>query len=148
MTVDEYGQEVESVLRAHTQVAASRFSAALKLIPPEAKELVVDIHVDQGGEGFLDVRLNLVGPNLYVLNKAIGAYAQLFETKMTEAGLEPPLPLMDPFEEEFSVQDVLTDCAVSWVRRIWKEVDRNGFELPITLVSTEGYGSNVPAKLS
>jgi hypothetical protein len=147
MTVDEYSQEVESVLQGHTQAAASRFSAALKLIPPEAEELVINIHVDQGGEGFLGIRLNLVGQNLYVLNKAIEAYAQLFDTKMTDAGLEPPLPLMDPFEEEFSVNDVLTDLAVTWIRGIWKKVDRNGFELPVTVVSAEGYGSEAPTKL-
>jgi hypothetical protein len=147
MTRDEYMYEVNSVLDAHRHYAVSRLRAALAFVPPEAKRITLDIFVDQDGEGFLDVRVGLDGPDLYVLNKAIELYAQIFETRMTETGLAPPLPLMDAFGEEFSVHDALTDCAASWIESVWQQLSpRVG--LPVMVQAHEGYGTFTPIKLN
>jgi hypothetical protein len=102
MTRDEYIERVGRVLGEHTDRAVVELVAALALVPANARQVTLDIFVDQDGEGLLNVRVGLDGPDLFVLNRAIESRAQLFSTRMTPAGLVPNLPLMDPFNEEFS----------------------------------------------
>ena len=147
MTCDEYIKEVSAVLEAHRQHAATELVAALALVPPNAKRITLNIFVDQDGEGLLDVRVGLDGPDLYVLGKAMESHAQLFETRMTEEGFTPPLPLMDASGEEFSVHDALTDCAASWVASIWRQLSPS-IGWPVVVQSPEGYGTTVPIKLN
>ena len=146
MTADEYVREVTAVLNAHSERAAGKLNAALACIPSPATRVTIDIHVDQDGEGFLTVRVGMDGPDLYVLNKAIEPHADLFRTTMSANGLEPPLPLMEPDTEEFSVPHVLTDCAANWIRTLWQS-NRLTARLPVTINSPEGYGATLPMQL-
>ena len=148
MTRDDYIQQIDAVLNEHTARAASRLGAALANVPPNAQKAEIEIFVDQDGEGLLDVRVALVGPDLFVLNRAIAEHAQLFETRMTPTGLDPALPLMEPGGESFSVHDTLTDCAASWVSTVWSQTEHSGVRLPITVVSHDGYGTRIPFNLS
>jgi hypothetical protein len=141
-------QEVQHVLEGHRAHAVSELVAALVLIPPKARQVTLDIFVDQDGEGFLSVRVGLDGPDSYVLNRAIDRHAQLFSTRMTATGLEPALPLMDPIGEEFSVHDALTDCAAAWLISIWRQLDSSGLALQVVVQSPEGYGTTTPIKLN
>lgn len=147
MTRDEYSRQVDQVLESHNESAKSHLRSALALIPPATRRIAFDIFVDQDGEGFLHVRLGLEGPELYVLNKAIAPHAELFGTKMTEDGFDPPLPLMCSRGEAFSVHDALTDCAAGWVVRLWNQTDHRGISLPVDVVSPEGYGTVTPIGL-
>ncbi|WP_395737156.1 DUF6389 family protein [Prosthecobacter sp.] len=147
MTRDEYIQHVEAVLGEHTESATSRLAAALIDVPPKVQKVEIQIFVDQDGEGFLDVRVELVGPDLFVLNRAIATYAELFRTRMTEEGLEPALPLMEPGGESFSVHDTLTDCAATWLSTVWVKTRRTAFHIPIVVVSHDGYGATTPFNL-
>ena len=88
-------------------------------LPEKVEEIVIGVHVDQDGEGFLTIRVHLAGPDLVVLNKVVSATANLFDTRMTATGFDPPLPLMSPGEDEFSVRDVLADCAIAWLASRW-----------------------------
>ncbi len=148
MTRDDYILRVEAVLSEHTTQAAHRLSEALARVPPTAQQAEVQVFVDQDGEGFLDVRLSLVGPDLFVLNRAIAGHAELFSTRMAECGFVPALPLMEPGHESFSVHDALTDCAAAWVAAVWEQADHAGFRLPIAVVSPERYGITTPFHLS
>ena len=93
-------------------------------------------------------QLSLDGPDLYVLNRAVRQHAELFETRMTENGLEPPLPLLDPFNEKFSVHDALTDCAAEWISGVWKQLDTFGLTIPVFVCSHDEYGTNLPIQLN
>jgi hypothetical protein len=148
MTRDEYTQHVEALLAGHTGHAATKLAAALALVPPKARKVNIQISVDQDGEGFLDVRIALEGPDSFVLNKAVAPHAELFGTRMTAEGLDPALPLMEPGDEEFSVHDALTDCAALWIASVWKEAGITGFHLPIAIVSHDGYGTTTPIQLN
>jgi hypothetical protein len=147
MTRDEYIREVGRILEGHHESAKSQLIAALALIPPAANRIAFDIFVDQDGEGFLDVRLGVDGPGLYGLNQAIAPHAELFATRMTQDGLDPALPLMNPGEEAFSVHDALTDCAAAWVVKLWNQVDHRGINVPVDVISSEGYGTTTPIGL-
>lgn len=148
MTESEYTAEVRSILDAHTAQARSQLAKLLGLLPDTAKAIVLTIFVDQDGEGFLTVRVALDGPNLHVINKAIEDCALLFDTKMVDGELVPPMPLMDPFDEDFSVHDALTDCAADWLTDVWDGVDQSAIRIPVTIVSHDDYGSRTPIKLS
>ena len=148
MTRDDYIHRVEAVLSEHTAQAAHRLSEALARVPSTAQKAEIQLFVDQDGEGFLDVRVSLVGPDLFVLNRAIASHAELFGTRMSEGGFVPALPLMEPGGESFSVHDALTDCAAAWVATAWEQADCAGFRLPIVVVSPEGYGTTTPFHLS
>lgn len=148
MTRDEYIQAVRRILDEHTERAASALAQALAIVPKKATKVALDIFVDQDGEGFLDVQVGLEGPDLYVLNRAIASYAALFDTRMTEQGLVPNLPLMDPDDADFSVQDILTDCAASWLKSVWAHTEHSCCQLPVVITSPEGYGTTVPCQLS
>ena len=148
MTRDDYIQQVEAVLNEHTERAAIRLGTALSHAPPKTQKAEIEIFVDQDGEGFLDVRVGLVGPDLSVLNRAIAEYAELFGTRMTQSGLDPALPLMEAGGESFSVHDTLTDCAASWVSTVWSQTERAGFRFPIAVVSHDGFGTSTPFVLS
>lgn len=148
MNREEYIAEVDRVLEAHKENAASNLVAALALIPSEATRVTLDIFVDQDGEGCLDVRMGLDGPNLSVLARAISPHAQLFQTMMSENGLDPDLPLMGPRDQSFSVHDTLTDCAAQWIIAIWGQLDAHGIHLPVVVQSPDGYGATTPFQLN
>ena len=141
MTLGEYTKAVSEVLNKNSQEALRRFNKALALIPPKVRRITIDVFVDQDGEGFLSVRIGLEGPDLYVLNKAIESNADLFVTRMTQNGFEPPLPLMEPDAYDFSVHDALTDCAIFWVQSLWEQIDHDSVHLPVFLESTDEYGA-------
>jgi Family of unknown function (DUF6389) len=147
MTRDDYIRQVHDVLAEHTARAAKQLAAALGLVPPTARKVEIEIFVDQDGEGFLNVRVSLDGPDLSVLNRAIASHAELFGTRMAPTGLEPALPLMEPGGEDFSVQDALTDCAAAWVSEVWRQAALTGFGLPVAIVSHDGYGTTTPIHL-
>jgi len=147
MTQDEYVRNVDTVLNAHADRARLRLTQALSVVPPQARRITIDIFVDQGGEGFLTVRVGLDGPDLYVLQRVIAEHAELFTTRMTPTGLEPPLPLMNGDEEAFSVHDTLTDCAARWVASLWNQIERHETRLPVSIESPEEYGTVTPMRL-
>jgi hypothetical protein len=147
MTRDDYIHQVEAVLSEHTARAANRLGAALAHMPPKAKRVEIEIFVDQDGEGFLSIRVGLVGPDLFVLNRAIADYADLFGTQMTPTGFDPALPLMPARNNSFSVHDTLTDCAASWLSLVWSQTAHAGLRLPVTVVSHDNYGTTTPFDL-
>jgi hypothetical protein len=132
-------------LAQHTEQAVAQLRCALDALPAEARAVTIDVMVDQDNEGFLTVRVGVDGPDLYVLNEAIDPYASLFDTVMTETGLSPDLPLMEG--NEFDVGGVLTDCAADWVREVWRQAAHPANDLPVAIVSPEGYGKGLPFRL-
>ncbi len=147
MTKNEYIAEVRRILAVHIEPAAVQLNEIFLLLPAQAKRITLEIFVDQGGEGFLDIRAGLEGPDLYALNQAIATHADLFTTIMAEDGLSPDLPLMDGDNEDFSVQDVLTDCGVTWLSSVWTNVHHSACPIPVEVISSEGYGTLLPYSL-
>ena len=148
MTESEYAKEVRSILDGHTDAARSKLTRLPDLLPETARAIDLMIFVDQDGEGFLTVRISLDGPDLYVINKAIEECALLFDTKVVNVKMVPPMPLMDPFDEDFSIHDVLTDSAADWLTAVWNGVDRSRLQIPVTITSHDEYGSRTPIELA
>lgn len=126
MTVDEYRTALQSILQAHAQPALERLRAMKRSLPEEARQIMVGIHPGQSEEGFFDVMVHLEGPDLYVLNKAITAHRSLFEVRCVDGRMQPDVPMFDPDEAAFSVNDVIVDTCVEWVESLWQQLDGVG----------------------
>ena len=148
MTRTEYQTEVNEVLAVYTDQAAKNLREVFALLPEKTKAVEIIIFIDQDGEGFLNVDVGLVGPDLYVLNKSISDCASLFETKMTEGGLRPPLPLMDAKGGQFDVRDALTDSAANWLLKVWTKAGVTTPQVPVSIESHDQYGALLPIVLN
>ncbi len=143
MDIGEYCQAVRGVLGEYRTSVVFKVANVIKLMPANTRSLVLEIFVDQDGEGFLKIMASLDGPDLYVLNKQIAPDAELFTTRMTEAGFVPPLPLMGR-NESFDVNDALTDCAAEWLQSLCSELQLEAVTVPVIIESHDQYGSLCP----
>tara|TARA_R110000764_G_scaffold13183_1_gene38068 strand:+ start:3317 stop:3763 length:447 start_codon:yes stop_codon:yes gene_type:complete len=147
MGENQYRIELKKVLDAHKSNAEKRLDMIFKSLPENTKSIELMIFPDQDGEGTFSVRVSLSGPDLYVLNKAIEDTADIFNVKHTSQGLEPNVPMMDPFNSSFDINDVLVDVVGNWVKSIWDIISTENIKLPVTILADEGYGTKLPIKL-
>lgn len=143
----EYKIELLKILDKNSENTILKLNKILNYIPKNTKEIELIIFPDQDGEGTFSIQFSLLGKDLYILNKSIKEYANIFDVIHTPSGLNPNVPLMDPFDTEFEVNDVLVDIVVEWLEKIWKSVKINGIKLPIMIVADEGYGKSTPKKI-
>ncbi|MCT7375027.1 DUF6389 family protein [Chelativorans salis] len=139
MTADEYRTALQSILQAHAQPALDRLHAIKRSLPEQARQLMVGIHPGQSEEGFFAVMVHLDGPDLYVLNKAIAPHRSLFEVRCMDGQMQPNVPVFDPHEPAFSVNDVIVDTCMEWVESLWQRL--GGVGLPAVVFGEEDYGT-------
>lgn len=147
MTKHDYQDALRRALDAHTAAALHTLAGMFARLPEKAREIQFGIFPDQGGEGTFSVVIGLEGPDLYVLNKAIEGYRNLFDVVHGEAGLEPPLPLFST-EPAFCVQDAIADAAAGWVETLWDQAGRAVSPLPAMVYAHDDYGTDLPRALS
>ena len=136
--------ELREVLNSHSAMVIDLINSTLVSLPQKTEEIELVISPDQDGEGTFSVNISLSGPDLYVLNKSIEKTAELFNVRHTPDGLEPPVPLMDPFEEEFEVNDTLCHTVFEWLEELWIRVKKENVNLPVTVTAEEYYGTMLP----
>ena len=148
MEENEYKIELRKVLDENSADAIKRLNCTLQALPDKANSIELMIFPDQDGEGTFGIRMSLTGPDLYALNRMIEDTADIFNVKHTPNGLEPNVPLMDPFDSNFEVNDTLSDIVGEWLESIWNQVEVGNINLPVTVVADEGYGTKLPIKLN
>lgn len=148
MEEKEYSIALRNVLDENSTIVLKKLNTVLKSIPEKTKSIEIVVFPDQDGEGTFDIRLTLTGPDLYVLNKAIQDSADLFDVIHTSEGLKPSVPLMDPFDSSFEVNNVLADVVAEWIQSIWNQSDKDHIEIPVYIVAEDDYGMNLPFKLN
>ena len=109
MGEEEYKTKLRKILEENSETAIGKLELVFQELPQKSKRADLIIFPDQDGEGTFTVRVSISGPDLFVLNKAIEANACLIEVQHTPNGLEPNVPLMDPFNCSFEVNDALAD---------------------------------------
>ncbi|AUP81182.1 DUF6389 family protein [Flavivirga eckloniae] len=148
MEENKYKIELRKVLDENSSSAIKNLNATLQSLPEKTKSVELMIFPNQDGEGTFGVRVSLSGPDLYVLNKAIEGSADLINIIHTPEGLKPAVPLMNPFDSSFEVNDVLSDVVGDWLKFIWSQVDNNSINLPVTIIADEDYGMTLPIELN
>ena len=91
--------------------------------------------------------IHAVGPDIYVLNKSIGDHRTLFEVKRVEGGLNNAVPLFDPDDTEFSVNDVIADTAANWIEKQWQMVGTQQSNFPVRIFCDGDYGETLPRQI-
>ena len=148
MEENEYKIELRKVLDENSSTVLVNLNKTLRSLPEKTKSVELMIFADQDGEGTFGVRVSLSGPDLYVLNKAIEDSADLINVIHTPEGLKPNVPLMDPFNSSFEVNDVLSDVVGDWLKTVWKKANNENINLPVTIIADEDYGMDLPIKLN
>jgi hypothetical protein len=143
----EYRTLLAAELALHTTDAASRVRHIIENLPAKARSLAFEIIPDQDGEGTFSVQATLDGPDLYVLNKAIRPYAEVFGVRHTSEGIEPPVPYLDPFDVDFEVNEVLVDTVARWMQSVWQVASAPASMVPVSVTGHDGYGSITPLTL-
>ena len=123
MEENEYRIQLRKVLDEHSVHAIQQLNAIFQALPNKVQRIELMIFPDQDGEGTFGVRVALTGADLYVLNKAIEEFADIIDVKHTSTGLEPNVPMIDPFDSSFEVNDTLSDVVGDWLASIWNQVD-------------------------
>lgn len=146
--VDEYKRTLLVVLRAHTDAALSALRSIDRSLPEKARSIRIVVHLPQDADGMFGVVVHLDGPDLFSLNKAIGDFRSLFEVRITDGKLCPDVPLFDPFDQPFSVNDAIVDVTMIWLKEVWAAFGGMSARLPVTVEGEDGYGSSPVTSLT
>jgi hypothetical protein len=115
----EYITALQNILNTHAKNALVQIDRIKNALPSNAQAVEVGIYPWQDGEGFFDVMIHLCGPDLSILNKAMEPYRILFEVKFVNGKPEPDVPMFDPYDVSFSVNDIIVDVGINWVKQLW-----------------------------
>lgn len=143
-----YAERLTEVLNAHTQIALAHLIAIKNALPEKAEGLEFGVHPSQDPDGMFSVVVHLVGPDLYVLNKAIDGNRRLFDVRYEGQKVVPSVPVFDPNEVDFELNDVIVDTTVNWLRALWSEFGELKRAIPVTIFGEDGYGTLTPVKLN
>ncbi|WBU64592.1 DUF6389 family protein [Paracoccus aerodenitrificans] len=146
--VDEYKRVLLAILRAHTSTALSMLQSINRCLPEKTRSVRIMVHVPQDAEGMFSVVVHLDGPDLFVLNKAIGDFRYLFDVRVVNGAITPDVPLFDPFDQPFSVNDAIVDIAMVWVKELWATFGGMKVHLPVTIEGEDGFGSTPTISLT
>ncbi|EMI46296.1 DUF6389 family protein [Rhodopirellula sp. SWK7] len=147
MTESEFIAELTAALDRQSEPVRAQLPQLLAALPERATRLDLEIFPAQDGDGFFTVRASVDGPDLYVINKAIGSHAALFDTKYTESGVEPPIPIVDCFDVDYPVNHIIVDCTAKWLQSVWQSLRDVHCRVPVLVVGHEGYGTATPIEL-
>ena len=147
MSEDEFIAELSAAFEKHTDAARAQLPCLLAAIPERATQLDLQVFPAQDGDGFFTIRASVDGPDLYVINKAIDAHADLFDAKYTESGIPPPIPIVDPFDVDYPVNDIIVDYAARWLQNVWQSLGEVDSPIPVVIVGHDDYGTVTPVEL-
>lgn len=147
MTEDEFIAKLSAALQNHTETARAQIPRLLASLPQRATQLDLQIFPAQDGDGFFTIRASVDGPDLYVINKAIDANADLFDAKYTANGVDPPIPIVDPFDVDYPVNDIIVDYVAKWLKDVWRSLDDVDCPIPVVVIGHDDYGTVTPVEL-
>lgn len=121
-------------------VAGPALAAAQGLLPERARGLEIGLHLSQDRDGGFDIVLHAVGPDLHVLNKAIGPHRTLFSGRtFTVEGRPANLPAVDLDHPPFDVCGVIIDESFDWAAGLWQRHGRADFAVPVDVFAEDGW---------
>lgn len=147
MDDETYSKTLLQILRKHSVTAQSQLRKALSSLPEKATAMNIGVHPNQEPDGMFSILIHIDGPDLYSLNKAISDYRYLFHVRYQDGVVTPEVPMFDPFDTEFEVNDVIVDTALIWLRELFSDFKNFAGDLPVTVFGEDGYGTRTPAKI-
>jgi hypothetical protein len=148
MTKSEFENLLLPELEKNKANISEKFDQLIQNLSKSIVGIDIMIFTSQDGDGFFNIYANAQGPDLYVRQKEIEKFADLFEPKFTENGIEPYIPTVDdPFNVEFEVNDTIVDTVSKWIQINFAN---KNYPPGITfrVAGAEGYGTITPITLS
>lgn len=146
--VDEYKHVLLAVLRAHSDNALSMLRSIDRRLPEKTRRVSIMVHLPQDADGMFTVMVHLDGPDLFALNKAISDFRSLFDVRVVDGAVTPCVPLFDPFDPQFSVNDAIVDIVMVWLQEVWTTFGGMNLRVPVTIYGEDGFGSTPTLTLS
>lgn len=146
--IGDYRRILLTVLRDHTDAAVSALHSIDRHLPEKTRSMQIIVHLPQDADGMFAVMVHLDGPDLFVLNKAIDNFRSLFDVRILEGAVSPDVPLFDPHDQPFSVNDAIVDIVMVWLREVWAMFGGMRMRLPVTMEGEEGFGSTPKVSLT
>lgn len=147
MTEDEFIDQLSAALQDHTDTARAQIPRLLGCLPQRATRLDLQVFPAQDGDGFFTIRASVDGPDRHVINKAIDAHAKLFDAKYTANGVDPAIPIVDPFDVDYPVNDIIVDYAAKWLQDVWRSLGDVDCPIPVVVIGHDDYGTVTPIEL-
>lgn len=147
MKAENYSATLLQILRQHTANALDQLRQINSNLPEKTTGISIGVHPSQDPDGMFSIVVHLDGPDLYVLNKAIQDHRYLFDVRYENGHLTPEVPLFDPFDAEFEVNDIIVDTSLIWLKEIWSKLDGVSHTLSVTVFGDEGYGTKTPTSI-
>ncbi|RYG93135.1 hypothetical protein EU803_03250 [Loktanella sp. IMCC34160] len=147
MNAASYSESLLHILRQHTADAVAQVQKIKSSMPPKAMGIAIGVHPNQEPDGMFDILVHLEGPDLHCLNKAIDGYRYLFSVSFEDGKLAPNVPLFDPFNTDFEVNDVIVDTSIVWLKEVWSMLEDVDIAVPVTAFGADGYGTRACVKI-
>jgi hypothetical protein len=96
------------------------------------------VFTNQEGDGQFDVFGSIDGPDHYFINKQIADVKDIFTVRHTENGFAPAVPMVDPFDAGFEVNDTVIQSVSDWMHGIWRTTDGLSPAVPVLIVGHDG----------
>ncbi|WP_370400747.1 DUF6389 family protein [Sulfitobacter sp. JB4-11] len=134
-----YAGMLDTAFSAATDAAVRKISAACADLPQKATGLDIGVHVDQDGEGYVNVMLHVNGPDPYVLEKAIAPHREIFKSTH-----QPPhgLPLFDPHDVNIDVYEAIAAGVERWITALWPQI--SGPAVPVCVFLADDFSDRPP----
>lgn len=135
MEPTEYRDELRSVLDTASGVVSDRLAAIHNGATPRTEGIVIDVSLDQDGEGTFGVWARYEGPDAFSLNQQIGDERELFGVIWGEEGWEPPVPHRPRKWSRVELEKVVVGVVAKWIDGL---IPSTATELPWEVTTPDG----------
>lgn len=125
-----HSDALRPILDAHTSDVAARlarFCAAAEEAGNDIDGIILDVFVDQDGEGPFDVWARFSGQNAFALDRQFDDERQLFGVEWTEEGWEPNVPARPRSLTRDDLERVVLETVTEWLVPILPQGAPEGF---------------------
>jgi len=143
MTPEDFTANLRSVLDDHADVARNALRRLVARMPDKARALQLMVFTNQEGDGQFDVFGSIDGPDHYSINKQIADVKDIFTVRHTENGFAPAVPMVDPFDVGFNVNNTVIKCVSQWLHEIWRTTDGLAHAVPVLIVGHDGISTTM-----
>jgi len=137
----EYSDALRSVLDTVSAVVSDRLAAIHHAATPRTEGIVIDVSVDQDGEGTFGVWARFEGPDAFSLNQQIGDERELFGVIWGEEGWEPPVPTRPREWSHAKLEEVIVGVVAEWIHTL---ISPTASELRWEVTTPDGATDLVP----
>ena len=138
MNKDSYMNDLLACLDKNRETIKSKLQLAIQSIPEKTKAMHIGIFASQDGEGMFSIYINPEGPDLYVLQKALGDKADIYDPGFKDYGDELGVPYIERDEVDFDVNHTLALTVAIWLNEIWVEIEKPQGLIPFHVFAVEG----------